>query len=77
MVEEKIIICPECGQKLRIPPGVGGIVLVCPSCKCKIKSDFILSSTPGSTKAVSRKKKNIFLCIFELPGRLLDSFIHR
>ena len=34
--------CPACGQRLRFPKNVGGMLMACPSCGKKFNSDFKL-----------------------------------
>ncbi len=58
--------CPKCGQQLRIPKNIGGVLMVCPTCGKKIHSDFKLS---GVTRRVPRR--NIFKDIFEMPDKIL------
>ena len=58
--------CPKCGQQLRIPKKVGGVLMVCPSCGKKIHSDFKLG---GVTRSVPHR--NILRDLFELPYNIL------
>ncbi len=58
--------CPKCGQQLRIPKNIGGLLMACPSCGKKIHSDFKLS---GITQKVQRR--NILKDIFEMPYNIL------
>lgn len=58
--------CPKCGQQLRIPKNIGGVLMVCPSCGKKIHSDFRLS---GLTRRVPHG--NILKDIFEMPYKFL------
>jgi len=34
--------CPQCGQLLRFPDNIGGMLMECPSCGKKFQSDFKL-----------------------------------
>jgi predicted RNA-binding Zn-ribbon protein involved in translation (DUF1610 family) len=34
--------CSKCGQKLRFPPNIGGMLMACPNCGQKFRSDFRL-----------------------------------
>lgn len=36
--------CPECSQQLRFPSNIGGVLMSCPACDNKFRSDFRLSS---------------------------------
>lgn len=57
--------CPECGQQLRFPDDIGGMLMACPSCGKKFKSDFKLGV---AGKSVHR---NLFITIFEMPSTIL------
>ncbi len=37
--------CPKCGQQLRFPKNVGGVLMACPSCGNEFHSDFKLGGT--------------------------------
>ena len=66
--------CPKCKQRLRIPKNVGGVTMVCPSCGNKMASDFKIGRHRSQqTGGVSQ----IFLNLFELPGRLFDNLMRR
>jgi hypothetical protein len=65
MADDTIRTCPECGQQLRIPKDIGGVLMACPSCGTQFQSDFKLGK-----KAVSRPK-SLLVQIFELPSTLL------
>ena len=54
--------CPNCGQQLRLPKNVGGLLMVCPTCGEKIHSDFKLGGTRKSAA-----HRGLFTTIFELP----------
>lgn len=58
--------CPKCGQKLRFPKNIGGMLMACPSCGKKFYSDFKLG------KAGDSGQRGMLLEIFELPSRLID-----
>jgi len=58
--------CPKCGQLLRFPEGVGGVLMACPSCGHKFSSDFRLAGV---------KRKGTVQRIFELPSELLNKFM--
>lgn len=58
--------CPKCGQQLRIPKNIGGVLMACPSCGEKIPSDFKLSGVPGSVR-----HRNIFKDLFGMPYTLV------
>ncbi len=62
--------CPKCGQQLRIPKNIGGILMECPSCGKKIHSDFKLVA------ARTNSPRGIVMNIFEMPDRLLQSLLH-
>lgn len=58
--------CPDCGQQLRFPKHVGGVVMACPTCGKKFRSDFKLGGV--GEKAPS----GVASSIFELPTTLLE-----
>lgn len=53
--------CPKCGQHLRFPKGVGGMLMACPSCGNKFYSDFKLGGTKRS------EHRGMLKNIFEMP----------
>jgi transposase len=57
--------CPECGQRLRLPENIGGIVMECPTCGNKFHSDFKLGSIRRN------KHVNALTNIFEWPYKTL------
>lgn len=63
-VEKK---CPTCGQRLRFPKNIGGILMVCPSCGEKFHSDFKLGGARHSSK-----HRGLFVTIFELPYKIVS-----
>ncbi len=61
--------CPKCGQKLRFPKNIGGMLMECPSCGNKFRSDFKVGS-------VGKKgHKSLPVTIFELPGTLVSRIV--
>ncbi|BBO66911.1 hypothetical protein DSCA_08410 [Desulfosarcina alkanivorans] len=65
MTHNSIKTCPECGQQLRFPKDVGGVLMECPNCGARFKPDFKLG------KQVRPSSKSVFVQIFELPSTLL------
>ena len=63
--------CPKCGQQLRFPKNVGGVLMACPSCGEKFHSDFKLG---GAKQRVA--KKGLLISMFELPYKIV-SYIGR
>jgi len=57
--------CPKCGQQLRFPEDIGGMLMACPSCGNKFQSDFKLG---GTRKSVHR---NLLMTIFEMPEKMI------
>lgn len=58
--------CPGCGQQLRFPKHVGGVVMACPSCGKKFSSDFKLGQVG------KRKHSGVVTTIFELPTTFIE-----
>ena len=61
--------CPKCGQQLRFPKRIGGMLMACPSCKTKLASDFKIGSTKKSESG------GTLTTIFEIPSTLLERII--
>ena len=59
--------CPKCGQQLRFPSGVGGVVMVCPSCGKKFYSDFKVR--------LGNSRKGTIATIFEMPETIVERII--
>lgn len=61
--------CPNCGQRLRFPKDVGGIVMACSTCGHKFSSDFKLGGV--------RKKapRGPLILLFELPSTILQQIV--
>jgi predicted amidophosphoribosyltransferase len=61
--------CPKCGQQLRFPDNIGGILMACPTCGNKFHSDFkiggVRKRTPG----------NLLSNIFEMPYKIFKRLI--
>ena len=57
--------CPKCGQRLRLPKNIGGIVMACPTCGNKFHSDFKLGGIKKNTHV------NALTNIFEWPYKTL------
>jgi rRNA maturation protein Nop10 len=57
--------CPECGQQLRFPQNVGGVVMACPSCGNKFYSDFKFGGAGRS------KQRGKMATLFEMPGNMI------
>jgi len=59
--------CPECGQRLRFPKNLGGMLMACPSCGKKFHSDFKIG---GVRQSVTHK--GLFITLFELPYKIIS-----
>ncbi|MBU1567247.1 MAG: transposase [Proteobacteria bacterium] len=57
--------CPKCGQQLRFPKNLGGMLMACPSCGKKFYSDFKLN---GAKKS---RHQEFLTHVFEMPDRVL------
>ncbi len=56
--------CPNCGQQLRIPKKVGGILMACPACGHRFSSDFKWGGVGKPQGVLGR--------IFNLPQTLIQ-----
>jgi len=65
MTDKSLKKCPKCGQQLRFPKDIGGMLMACPSCGNKFQSDFKLG---GTRKSANR---NLFMTIFEMPDKMV------
>lgn len=54
MENDVIENCKGCGQQLRIPGNIGGMLMRCPSCGHEFHTDFKLGAARG--RASARKK---------------------
>ncbi len=43
MSDDLVRTCPGCGQALRFPPDVGGVLMACPECGHRFASPFRLA----------------------------------
>ncbi|MDH5297888.1 MAG: zinc-ribbon domain-containing protein [Desulfobulbaceae bacterium] len=50
-----IITCPQCGQQLRIPDKIGGLLMACPTCGQKFSSDFKLAAATAAATTTDRE----------------------
>ncbi len=67
MTEQTEKKCPKCGQQLRFPKNVGGMLMACPSCGEKFHSDFKLDGAkPRNTH------RGLLMTIFELPNNIMS-----
>lgn len=57
--------CPGCGQQLRFPKHVGGVVMACPTCGKKFSSDFKVGQA-------GKRHRGVASTIFELPSTLVE-----
>ena len=66
--------CPKCGQRLRFPKNVGGLVMACPSCGEKFKSDFKLGGAKRSSvhRRQTPAQRSLLMTIFELPSTIVS-----
>ena len=53
MDKEPVQYCPSCGQALRFPENIGGMLMACPNCGHRFVSSFKLAG-PGGRRPVSR-----------------------
>ncbi len=64
MADDLVKKCPQCGQLLRFPDKIGGMLMACPSCGNKFQSDFKLCSTGKNVH------QNILITIFDMPYKI-------
>jgi DNA-directed RNA polymerase subunit RPC12/RpoP len=57
--------CPKCGQQLRFPKDIGGMLMACPSCGKKFHSDFKLGGIKRSSY------HGILINVFEMPSKIM------
>ena len=48
MSDAPVRTCPGCGQALRFPPDVGGVLMACPECGHRFASPFRLAGNANS-----------------------------
>ncbi len=51
MTQDHVRRCPDCGQALRFPTNVGGVLMACPQCGHRFASPFKLAETGQPTAA--------------------------
>ncbi|WP_155310925.1 hypothetical protein [Desulfosarcina ovata] len=66
MNDHTIKTCPKCGQQLRIPEKIGGMLMACPSCGKKLYTEFKLDHAGGGGR------RNVFVTLFEMPDTILS-----
>lgn len=66
MTDSKVKTCPTCGQQLRFPENIGGMLMACPSCGHQFQSDFKLGRTGKSDH------RNLLIKVFEMPYRIVS-----
>ncbi|MGE4538121.1 MAG: hypothetical protein AB7D37_13675 [Desulfovibrio sp.] len=49
MSEGPVRHCPGCGQALRFPAGIGGMLMACPECGYRFASPFKLADPAATT----------------------------
>jgi transposase-like protein len=70
MIEHTEKNCPQCGQRLRFPKNVGGVLMVCPSCGKKFSSDFKFGSAGHSAA-----HQGFVKTLFELPYKIMSRIV--
>jgi DNA-directed RNA polymerase subunit RPC12/RpoP len=63
--------CPSCGQQLRFPDDVGGVVMACPSCGNRFYSDFKFGTGSGPARLRSTAS------VLQVPGIWFKRFRRR
>lgn len=52
MPEGSVRTCPGCGQALRFPSGIGGMLMACPVCGHRFATPFRLGGSPSASPPV-------------------------
>jgi predicted nucleic acid-binding Zn-ribbon protein len=66
MTDHTIKQCPKCGQQLRFPDNIGGMLMACPSCGNRFRSNFKLGRGRRSDY------RNVLIEIFEMPDKMVS-----
>lgn len=69
MADYTVKNCPKCGQQLRFPKNIGGMLMACPSCGKKFHSDFKLGN------AKSNAPRELLIHVFEMPDKMLQRIV--
>ena len=64
MADHIVKECQQCGQQLRFPKNIGGMLMACPSCGNKFSTDFKFGGV--------REQKWMFMNIFGMPNKILN-----
>jgi len=72
MEKDNIKTCAKCGQQLRLPKDIGGMLMECPSCGHTFGSDFRL----GGVRKVSARE-GLPATIFNAPYRIACALYRR
>ncbi len=62
--------CPKCGQRLKFPGNIGGMLMACPSCGKKFHSDFKFGSVGRRDREPSTKVAKVFAMPYDMLQRL-------
>ena len=55
MQQDNMRHCPKCGQALRFPENIGGMLMACPSCGHRFATPFRLAGSGAPTAAPAPK----------------------
>ncbi|CAG35110.1 zinc ribbon domain-containing protein [Desulfotalea psychrophila] len=69
MADSMIKECPDCGQRLRFPTKIGGMLMKCPQCGTKFYSDFRVKGD-GAAYEPRVLATGMLQTIFEAPSNL-------
>ncbi|MCP3927648.1 MAG: hypothetical protein GY705_00935 [Bacteroidetes bacterium] len=68
MKNNNTIECPKCGQVLRFPENLGGMLMACPTCGKKFYSDFKFHGTksklPKPVQGSDTRTRGVFLWLY-------------
>ncbi|MEO5349489.1 MAG: hypothetical protein H7836_07585 [Magnetococcus sp. YQC-3] len=63
MTDHIVKECQQCGQLLRFPKNIGGMLMACPACGNKFSTDFRFGGV--------RKQEGVLVTMFEMPNKLI------
>jgi len=71
MKKDNLMTCAKCGQQLRLPKNIGGMLMECPSCGHTFGSDFRLGEVRNTPS------QGLPATIFNAPYRIVRALYQR